>query len=78
VACDATGSRVGARHHSVRNLILFSGVNKIVPNLEEALGRVKHYAFPLENGRSRRAYGKPSLMNKSAILAGERWPGGAH
>jgi hypothetical protein len=47
VSCDASGSRAGAWPFAARNLILVSGVNKIVPSLQDALQRVMEYAYPL-------------------------------
>jgi len=72
VACDASGSRTGAWPFAAKHLILVVGINKIVPSLGDALERVRQYAFPLENARSQRAYGTPSMMGKCVILAGER------
>jgi L-lactate utilization protein LutB len=71
VGCDTGGSRVGAWHFSSKNLVLVSGVNKIVSTLEEAIIRVKDFVFPLEDYKARKAYGKASQMYKWAILAGE-------
>jgi hypothetical protein len=71
VGCDTNGSRVGAWHYSSRNLVLVSGVNKIVPTLEAALSRVKDFVFPIEDYKAMRVYGRPSHMYKWAILAGE-------
>jgi L-lactate utilization protein LutB len=75
VACDASGSRVGAWPFAAGNLIIVAGINKIVPNLDDALKRVRHYAFPLENARAQKAYGTPSVIGKCVILANERVPG---
>jgi len=74
VACDASGSRVGAWPYAARRLILVIGINKIVPTLSDALDRVREYAYPLENTRALRAYGTPSMIGKCVILAGERNP----
>jgi L-lactate utilization protein LutB len=74
VACDASGSRVGAWPFAAGHLILVVGINKIVPTLQDALDRVRQYAYPLENARSMRAYGTPSMIGKCVILAGERNP----
>jgi L-lactate utilization protein LutB len=49
VGCDTSGSRVGAWHFSSRNLVLISGVNKIVSTLEEAMSRVREFVFPLDD-----------------------------
>ena len=72
VACDATGSRVGAWPFAAGHLILVVGINKIVPSLEDALNRVRQYAYPLENARAKRAYGTPSIIGKCVILSHEK------
>jgi hypothetical protein len=72
VACDATGSRVGAWPFAAGCLVLVAGVNKIVPTLADALDRVRKYAYPLENVRAKKAYGIPSTIGKCVILSQER------
>jgi L-lactate utilization protein LutB len=72
VACDATGSRVGAWPFAAGHLILVAGINKIVPTLEDALNRVRQYAYPLENARAKKAYGIPSTIGKCVILSHEK------
>ncbi len=72
VACDASGSRVGAWPFAAGHLILVVGINKIVPTLEDALNRVRQYAYPLENARAKRAYGTPSIIGKCVILSHEK------
>lgn len=72
VACDATGSRVGAWPFAAGHLILVAGINKIVPSLEDALNRVRQYAYPLEDARAKRAYGTPSVIGKCVILSHEK------
>lgn len=71
VACDMSGSRVGAYLYAAKNLILVAGVQKITPNLDEAVRRVREYVFPLEDQRSKKAYGVGSAPNKWAIIEGE-------
>ncbi len=46
VACDASGSRVGAWPFAAGHLILVVGVNKIVPSLNDALNRVQGVCVP--------------------------------
>jgi L-lactate utilization protein LutB len=75
VACDQSGSRVGAWPFAAGRLILVSGTNKIVPTLDDALRRVREYAFPLENARAMKAYGTPSRIGKCVILAFEKAEG---
>jgi L-lactate utilization protein LutB len=71
VACDATGSRNGAWSFGAGRLILVVGANKIVPSLDEALERIRRYAYPLENVRAKKVYGTPSRIGKCVILAEE-------
>src|SRR5512136_741295 len=75
LACDASGSRVSAWPFAAGHLILVAGINKIVPTLEDALRRVREYAFPLENARALRVYGTPSMIGKCVILANEKAEG---
>ena len=72
VACDASGSRVGAWPFAAGHLILVVGINKIVPTLEDAVQRVWQYAYRLENIRAQKAYGIPSVIGKCVILAHEK------
>ena len=72
VACDASGSRVGAWPFAAGHLILVVGINKIVPTLHQALDRINEYVYPLEDVRSRRVNGTASMIGKCVILAGER------
>lgn len=72
VACDASGSRVGAWPFVAGHLILVVGINKIVPDLDSALHRIREYAFRLENARAGRAYGTPSTIGKCVILSHEK------
>ncbi len=75
VSCDASGSRVGAWPYAAKHLVLVSGVNKIVPTLEDALQRIREYAYPLEDARSKKVNGAPSQIGKCVILANERQHG---
>jgi L-lactate utilization protein LutB len=75
IACDASGSRVGAWPFAAGHLILVAGINKIVPDVSSALLRIREYAFPLENARAMQVYNTPSIMGKCVILAHERIAG---
>jgi len=72
IACDASGSRVGAWPFAAGHLILVVGINKIVPTLEDGLNRIWHFAYRLENARAMKAYGTPSMIGKCVILAHEK------
>ncbi len=75
IAADASGSRVGAFPFTAKNLILVSGVNKIVPTMEAALQRLREFAFPLEDARAKKVYGMGSSIGKIVILANEMFKG---
>jgi L-lactate utilization protein LutB len=72
VACDASGSRVGAWPFAAGHLILVAGINKIVPTLDDALNRISQYAYPLENARAKKVYGTPSMIGKCVVLSHEK------
>ena len=46
VNLDATGNRVAALTFGPRHVVVLVGRNKIVPNVEDAMFRVKNYAAP--------------------------------
>jgi hypothetical protein len=62
VAANASGSGVGAWPFAADRLILASGTNKIVPSYEEAIARLREFAFPLEDARSQDVYGGGSVV----------------
>lgn len=47
VNLDGMGNRVAAMAFGPKKVILVVGVNKVVPDLESAMARVKHYAGPV-------------------------------
>jgi len=71
VAADRSGSRIGAYPFAAGNLVLVSGVNKIVPTLSDALDRLESVAYPLENERAQEAYGVESAIAKQLIFRQE-------
>ncbi|MFB6165223.1 MAG: LUD domain-containing protein [Haloarculaceae archaeon] len=71
VAADRSGSRIGAYPFAAANLVLVSGANKIVSDLDAALERVESVAYPLENERAKEAYGVGSAVAKQLIFRRE-------
>ncbi len=71
VAADRSGSRIGAYPFAASNVLIVSGVNKIVPTLEDALDRLSSVAYPLENERANEAYGVDSAIAKQLIFRQE-------
>ncbi len=67
VAADLSGSRIGAYPFAAGNVVIVSGVNKIVGTLEDALDRLESVAYPLENERAQDAYGVESAIAKQLI-----------
>lgn len=71
VAADRSGSRIGAYPFAASNVVIVSGVNKIVDNLDAAMDRLKSVAYPLENERAKDAYGVESAIAKQLIFRQE-------
>jgi hypothetical protein len=51
VNLDGMGNRVAAMSFGPKKVILMVGMNKVAPDLESAMARVKHYAAPINNIR---------------------------
>jgi hypothetical protein len=51
VNLDGMGNRVAAMSFGPKKVILLVGMNKVTPDLESAMARVKHYAAPVNNIR---------------------------
>ncbi|OIB55710.1 prespore-specific protein 3B [Natrialba sp. SSL1] len=71
VAADRSGSRIGAYPFAANNVVIVSGVNKIVDDLDAALDRLESVAYPLENERAKDAYGVESAIAKQLIFRQE-------
>lgn len=74
VSCDASGSRVSAYPYDAKRLVFIIGAQKIAGSIEDAMKRVREYAFPLEDQRARAAYGVGSSLSKWVILEKEPIP----
>ena len=71
VAVDGSGSRVGAYPFGAEKLILVSGINKIVPTLNDAFNWINYVVVPLESERAMKRYGRPARPNKWVIIERE-------
>jgi L-lactate utilization protein LutB len=71
VAADRSGSRIGAYPFAAGNVVVVSGVNKLVDTLDDALERLESVAYPLENERAKEAYGVESEIAKQLIFRKE-------
>lgn len=63
LVASATGSQLGPIASGAAHVVLVIGAQKIVPNLPAGMRRIYEYCFPLEDQRSRQAYGVPSAVN---------------
>ena len=71
VAVDGSGSRVGAYPFGAEKIVLVSGINKIVPSLNDAFDRIKNVVYPLESERAMKRYGRPARFGKWVIIENE-------
>jgi len=71
VAADRSGSRIGAYPFAAGTVVIVSGVNKIVPDLDAAFDRLESVAYPLENERAKEAYGVESAIAKQLVFRQE-------
>lgn len=75
VAASATGSQLGPYAAGAGRVILVVGSQKIVPDLDAALVRIRDVAFPYENAQVRARLGVDTVLEKVLITYGEWQPG---
>jgi hypothetical protein len=51
VNLDATGNRIAAMSFGPKKVLLIVGMNKVAPDLDSAMARVKHYSAPVNTIR---------------------------
>jgi hypothetical protein len=71
VIASASGSQLPSIANTARNLILVIGTQKIVPNLEEALKRLRGYVVPLEDKRMKSTGAAGTVLAKILIFEEE-------
>lgn len=72
-----TGSQLAPYVYGAGHVIWVVGAQKMVADLDEGMRRIREYAYPLEDRRSREAYGTPSGVSKILVVAREARPGRA-
>jgi L-lactate utilization protein LutB len=72
IGADASGSRQAFYVYGPPHVIWVAGINKLVPNLEDGLRRVREVALPLEDQRTKRQGGQGSSIGKLVIFERER------
>jgi hypothetical protein len=65
---SASGSQLGPLASGAGHVIVVVGGQKVVPDTETGMRRIREYAFPLEDARARHVYGVPSGVNNILII----------
>jgi hypothetical protein len=71
VIASNTGSQMPHLVYSSPNIILVVSTNKITPNLDDAMKRLREYVVPLEDKRMQAAYGMGTNLSKILIFSKE-------
>jgi acyl-CoA hydrolase len=74
IAASATGSQLASYAAGAMRTILVVGAQKIVPDLDTALRRIREHCLPLESQRVREASGQDSFIGKILIVEREAIP----
>ena len=75
VTASNSGSQLPSYAFSSPHVIWVAGAQKIVPQLKDALKRIREYVLSLENERAQKAYGVGSNVSKLLIIEKETSPG---
>jgi hypothetical protein len=65
---SASGSQLGPLVSGAGHVILVIGAQKIVSDVDTGIRRINEYCYPLEDARTRQAYGVPSGVNNILII----------
>ncbi|MEV4267359.1 LUD domain-containing protein [Kribbella sp. NPDC049584] len=74
VAASASGSQLSSYAAGALSAIWVVGAQKVVPDLETALRRVRTYSLPREDERLRQTRGRGSFIGKILIMEREALP----
>ena len=75
VAASATGSQLAGYVAGAGRMILVVGSQKIVPDLDAAMDRIRDVVFPYENAQVRERLGVDTVLEKVLLIYGE-WNAG--
>lgn len=75
LVASASGSQIGPISAGAAKLILVVGSQKIVPDLDAALRRIKEHVMPYEDARLREQMGIGTKLTRILILEGDFYPG---
>lgn len=74
VIASNTGSQLSGYVAGAAHVVWVIGAQKIVPNLDEAMKRIREYTYPLEDERALQVYGMNSYISKLLIVHREVMP----
>jgi hypothetical protein len=74
---SGTGSQLAAYANGAGHVILVAGAQKVVPNLELGLRRLREYSYPLEDARMKAAGRGGTVLAKTLIMSFDS-PGRTH
>jgi hypothetical protein len=75
VVGSASGSQLGPYAAGAASAIWVVGAQKVVPDVETALRRLRTYSLPLESERLRPTYAQGSFIGRILIMEREALPG---
>ena len=75
LAASASGSQLGPYAAGAGQAIWVVGAQKVVPDLDTALRRIRTYSLPREHERLLQARGAKSFIGKILIIEREAFPG---
>lgn len=74
LAASASGSQLGSYAAGAERAFWVVGAQKVVPDLETALRRIRTYCLPRETDRLRQEMGRDSFIGKILIIEREAFP----
>lgn len=74
---SGTGSQLAPYVNGAGRVILVAGAQKVVPNLEFGLRRLREYSYPLEDARMKAAGRSGTILAKTLIMSYD-FPGRTH
>ena len=75
VVASASGSQIGPYASGAGKLILVIGSQKIVPDVEAAVRRIKEHVFPYEDARLREVLGVGTKLTRWLVIEQDYSPG---
>ncbi len=71
VIASASGSQLASMAYGAQHVLFIIGAQKIVPDMDTAMRRIREYSLPLEDARAHAAYGIGSSIHKVLLIHGD-------